>query len=659
MKKNKKISFILVAILVLTGGLSGYKIVRAVGGQGTATIDGGANATVAQATSHKFTVVLSIGASGITADAQNPTFTIPTGFTAPNATPVANAGLVVANGDWSVSAAGGGCTVDNPAVGLTAASGQIITVDVTTTCTVAVPDTITLTYQGQSASAMSATALVIKTADDIGWGAVTAIPVSPTITVTSSSATLNVIKAVINDNGGTAVASAWTLTVASSNGGSGTGNAAGAGTPGTAYTLQVGKQYSVAESGGPSGYTASLSAGCSVASAVANTTYTCTITNDDIAPQLIVNKIVVNDNGGTKVISDFPLFIDGASVTSGVASTTTIGLHTVSETSDSGYTSVIGGNCAANGTITLALGDVKTCTVTNDDIAPVVITSSSGGGGGGGGYPTIPPLIDVVKIPSPLALPNGPGTVNYTYTLRNIGTIPVANITMVGDTCSPIVRISGDTNSNNRLDVTETWVYTCSTALSKTHTNIVTTTGWGWQNGFANGISATDIASATVIVGIPVAPPLIHVTKVPSPLVLSAGGGAVTYMYTVTNPGTAPLSNVSITDDKCTGLPGRIVGHPGDLNKNDLLESNETWKFTCKSNLTNTTTNVATASGSANGLIAKDFAIATVVVEAAVPKLPNTGIGPDEKNTPWNIAIPAGLFVVSIFFYFARRKQTA
>ncbi|MBU1038765.1 DUF3494 domain-containing protein [Patescibacteria group bacterium] len=40
------------------------------------------------------------------------------------------------------------------------------------------------------------------------------------------------------------------------------------------------------------------------------------------------------------------------------------------------------------------------------------------------------------------------------------------------------------------------------------------------------------------------------------------------------------------------------------------------------------------------------------------PKLPNTGIGFDEKGTPWNIVILAGVFAVSIFFYFVRRKQT-
>ena len=275
----------------------------------------------------------------------------------------------------------------------------------------------------------------------------------------------------------------------------------------------------------------------------------------------------------------------------------------------------------------------------NDIGAPIVV-------------PPVPPLIDVVKIPSPLDLPGGPGPVTYTYTLTNIGTVPVANITMVGDTCSPIVLASGDTNGDAKLQVSETWTYRCTTTLSATHTNIVTTTGW------ANGISAVDIASATVIVGAPVIPPLIHVVKVPSPLTLLAGGGAVTYKYTVTNPGTAPLSNVSITDDKCTGLPSRVGGHPGDLNKNDLLESNESWSFTCQSNLTQTTINTATVAGSANGLTARDFALATVVV--ASPKLPATGITPDNKSIPWNIVIPAGiLMLILTALYLSRRSVTA
>ena len=98
----------------------------------------------------------------------------------------------------------------------------------------------------------------------------------------------------------------------------------------------------------------------------AGETVTCTFTNTK-KPKLTVTKIVVNDNGGTKQVSDFPLFVDGNSVTSGVKNTQTIGSHTVSETTDPGYTATIGGDCAANGSVTLAAGDDKTCTITNDD----------------------------------------------------------------------------------------------------------------------------------------------------------------------------------------------------------------------------------------------------------------------------------------------------
>lgn len=358
------------------------------------------------------------------------------------------------------------------------------------------------------------------------------------------------------------------------------------------------------------------------------------------APQLIVNKVVVNDSGGKKVISDFPLFIDGSPVVSGVASTTTAGLHRVSETADSGYLGTIGGNCSGDGTITLAAGDIKTCTITNND-ASAILSS-----GGGGSLP--PPLIDVVKVPSPLALPAGPGPVKYTYTLHNIGTVPVSNVTMVGDVCSPITLISGDTNGDSKLDVSETWVYTCSTNLTKTTTNVVTATGQ------ANGITATDIANATVVVGLPVVPPLIHVTKIPSPLVLPAGGGMATYINRVTNPGTVALSNIRLFDDKC----GPVTYVSGDVNGDAKLDTNEAWVYICRTILRSSTVNTVTASGDANGFTAKDFAIGTIIVNPALPKMPNTGLPPSEDSTPWNVLVPAGLLALLPVLYIVRRKQT-
>ena len=323
-----------------------------------------------------------------------------------------------------------------------------------------------------------------------------------------------------------------------------------------------------------------------------------------------VVKTVINDNGGTKVVTDFPLFVNGSLVYSGTTNsfyTNGNTMYTVTETSDSHYTRTFSGDCDINGNVILGPNENKFCIVTNNDIgAPAV--------------PPVPPLIDVVKVPSPLALPGGPGPVTYTYTLKNVGTIPVTNITMVGDTCSPINLVSGDENFDSKLQVNETWVYKCTTNLLATHTNTVVATGW------ANGLSAVDIASATVIVGAPVVPPLIHVTKIPSPLALFAAGGLVTYTERITNPGTVALSNVRIADDKCS--PVNYIS--GDLNNDLKLDTNEAWVYTCRANLTQTTTNTANVAGDANGLTARDFAIATVVV--AAPGLPNTGLPPESTT---------------------------
>ncbi len=341
---------------------------------------------------------------------------------------------------------------------------------------------------------------------------------------------------------------------------------------------------------------------------------------------ITVVKTVINDNGGTKAVVDFPLFVNGKVVISGQTNVfaAPAASYIISETTSTQYAQTFSGDCDSKGFLNLNRGINAVCVITNNDIgAPVAV-------------PPVPPLIDVVKVPSPLALPNGPGPVTYTYTLRNIGTVPVSNITMVGDSCAPIVLVSGDTNSDGKLDINETWVHTCTTKLTETHTNTVVATGW------ANGITATDIANATVIVGLPVVPPLIHVTKIPSQFTLPAQGGMITYTEQITNPGTVALTNVHLTDDKCS--PMNYIS--GDVNKDAKLDTSETWTYTCQTKLKKTTTNTAVASGEANGISVRDFAVATVVVALPVPKLPNTGFDSDEKNTLWKITVMAAIFML-------------
>ena len=110
---------------------------------------------------------------------------------------------------------------------------------------------------------------------------------------------------------------------------------------------------------------------------------TCTITNTR-KPRLTINKICVPTNDGGK----FTLRNDGSAAPNGTdkscgtgtgAFNTTAGLHTVSEVAGTGTdltdydTPIIGGDCAADGTITLANGDSKTCTITNKRLATLTL----------------------------------------------------------------------------------------------------------------------------------------------------------------------------------------------------------------------------------------------------------------------------------------------
>ena len=91
--------------------------------------------------------------------------------------------------------------------------------------------------------------------------------------------------------------------------------------------------------------------------------------------KLTVVKHVVNDNGGTKTAADFTLTINGvtavggntfAGSATGVAKAlTTVGSYTVVEAAAPGYAQTASSGCAG----TIASGESKTCTITNDDVA--------------------------------------------------------------------------------------------------------------------------------------------------------------------------------------------------------------------------------------------------------------------------------------------------
>ena len=203
--------------------------------------------------------------------------------------------------------------------------------------------------------------------------------VACTYTDERQGAELVVIKEVVNDNGGTAKPGDFSMTVSGVDT-SGPSTFPGAASPGTSVQLTSVGSYGVAE-GAHAGYAVTYSAGCTGTIAWGETK-TCTITNDDIAPMLHLRKKVVNDNGGTAVATDWTLVATAPDGTT-LSGTTPVdsgkdlqaGTWTLSEKGPVGYAAskwVCDGGTQDGSEITLGVGQEATCTITNDDIAPML-----------------------------------------------------------------------------------------------------------------------------------------------------------------------------------------------------------------------------------------------------------------------------------------------
>src|SRR3989344_5492455 len=104
-----------------------------------------------------------------------------------------------------------------------------------------------------------------------------------------------------------------------------------------------------------------------------NPNFFCDGQDHRLAELTVIKNVVNTPNGGNNVIGDFQLKVVGTvvtNVTSGVATVFAADDYVVTETGITGYQASFTGDCNAAGQITLNPGDVKTCTITNNDIAP-------------------------------------------------------------------------------------------------------------------------------------------------------------------------------------------------------------------------------------------------------------------------------------------------
>ncbi|MBX2837276.1 MAG: DUF11 domain-containing protein [Gammaproteobacteria bacterium] len=252
------------------------------------------------------------------------------------------------------------------------------------------------------------------------------------------NAELVIVANISNDDGGDAVVGDFTITTNAGSLSFTAGTTVAGVTPFTSSTLYVPPgTYSLVESD-VAGYTEG-SWSCSVGT-VNDTTYNsgeveltfgqqtvCTITNDDIAPELTLVKNVTNNFGPARPASDFDPSIDGTEVLSGTAYPLTANNdYTISEAPIGGYTagtwscsdanslttSLPTAGTATGATVNMEVGSDVTCTITNTAVQPLLtlVKIVENFNGGTLDIDDFDISIDGTEVPDGIAQPVASGT---------------------------------------------------------------------------------------------------------------------------------------------------------------------------------------------------------------------------------------------------------
>ena len=175
-----------------------------------------------------------------------------------------------------------------------------------------------------------------------------------------------------------------------------------------------------------------------------------------------------------------------------------------------------------------------------------------------------------------------------------------ARLATPSDDFNPILT-SGDTNSNNLLDLGETWTLTATrTVVAGQFSGVGSVTAKDSINQTVNAADAVNYFGSAPAINLQTSVNGDDADSPPGPTVTA--GGSVTFDYVVINTGNVPLGSVVVWDDN--GTPGNTgddfqatyVG--GDSNFNELLDTTETWTFTeVRTVIAGQYTNTSTASG--------------------------------------------------------------
>jgi uncharacterized repeat protein (TIGR01451 family) len=192
----------------------------------------------------------------------------------------------------------------------------------------------------------------------------------------------------------------------------------------------------------------------------------------------------------------------------------------------------------------------------------------------------IGPSVGILKVANPTTVPETGGTVTYTITVTNIGTVDITIIALVDDMFGNLFN-EGDCGTLSGMLLIPGAFHTCTFTMpmsglaGDTHTNVATVTAIDIDE---NDVTASDDAVVTYTDVLP----LIEVIKTADPTSIPETGWNVTFTFRVNNLSTIPVT-LEVLDDNIFGdldtqgscvLPQSLdpVGDPGDYYECSITE---------------------------------------------------------------------------------------
>ncbi|MCH8992675.1 MAG: hypothetical protein IIA44_13140 [Acidobacteria bacterium] len=197
--------------------------------------------------------------------------------------------------------------------------------------------------------------------------------------------------------------------------------------------------------------------------------------------------------------------------------------------------------------------------------------------------------------------------VTYTYTEENDGTVPLFNVSVTDDKCSPVNPVLdgghnvGDDNDNDDLDPGEVWEFACPLTITSAMGNSITNTAIGHAIdplGFDVTWNQTDCSATGDLLNTPdrfcdedeMAQATVVVLD-PGTSLTKEAAVTITYLYQETNDGGEDLvAPIYVEDDNCSPVTDLDISpadgyNDGDTNTDDILNVGETWVFVCTTSI--------------------------------------------------------------------------